>query len=715
MPMLVNDKQVVLPVVHCRGALKRDDDAVDVEMTVLNDPENPMDLAKRVDDTKSTAVRGARRNGEDGAGPALSRRGGATRDQRVRDAITDREKQHARASRPQSSRGAEAAMTSSALRSIPAFILASVYALATLHTVHAANADASSAPTANPKPAADSDPFPITLTVAPAIVLVPAAGGTATGKAADALTVSGITMPAGQNSVVVEIKSEDGATVSSTKAQPDDKGRYSATPPPPTTAGRYKVSVTAPDGRGKANGVLTAIDAGGIGATADTVMAEAVTAAIDAIGAVEAQIDAQIESPPKANAKMKLTDARQLLDQLRTTEPSALKGTIGAISANVGIVFNDPGRDAVYQPRLNQITSQINQVANETASLKTVTTKASSADVGCHQLAFATEVLKTISALLNLKSSTLNTILGFAKDINADIASNVTKNATGSSPLAFLSRQLTKNAPELGTASKLAGNAYTIMADLGAYITGELFDKYCEQISGSIEGIMNARFYWLRAGQEPKEWWTYNYKISGRIILYFPKSAKGNSAIHLNGRIEGYAHGFETQEDALPIMSPRLMAGAQQYKRSFPPIELGGGAQLAAQGSQSISAYLEGSGSGIALPNSFLINVTGTMDNNSITVKLGNALTDISAAHHVTVVIMSPLMAGLGPTITWYRLKFQKVRDFIVNAIDGETFTLPLKTSGNTLSAKQAFTGKAGKEKAKAEYTLTVSACDPGC
>jgi hypothetical protein len=57
MPMLVNGKQLVLPVVHCRGTLKRDDDAVDVEMTVLNDPENPMDLAKRVDDTQSTTVR----------------------------------------------------------------------------------------------------------------------------------------------------------------------------------------------------------------------------------------------------------------------------------------------------------------------------------------------------------------------------------------------------------------------------------------------------------------------------------------------------------------------------------------------------------------------------------------------------------------------------------------------------------------------------------
>jgi len=45
---------------------------------------------------------------------------------------------------------------------------------------------------------------------------------------------------------------------------------------------------------------------------------------------------------------------------------------------------------------------------------------------------------------LNLKSSALNIILGFAKDLNADIASNVTKNATGSSPLAFLSGQLAK-------------------------------------------------------------------------------------------------------------------------------------------------------------------------------------------------------------------------------------------------------------------------------
>ncbi len=76
-------------------------------------------------------------------------------------------------------------------------------------------------------------------------------------------------------------------------------------------------------------------------------------------------------------------------------------------------------------------------------------------------------------------------------------------------------------------------------------------------------------------------------------------------------------------------MFPRLMAGAQQIKRRIPPIEMGGAARGAAQGAAPLSAYIEGSGPGLALPNSFLINVTGTMDTSSITVKLGNALTDI--------------------------------------------------------------------------------------
>ncbi len=413
-------------------------------------------------------------------------------------------------------------------RPISVIVLSWVFATSCSLTTNAAEPKPADS-TANPTPASDTDPVPISLTLSPAIVLV--SGGA---NPTVAPTASGTTLRVGERSVVLEMRSDTGLMISSTKIAPDDKGSFNQVLPAPTKAGKYKVVATAPDGRGHADAAFTAIDGAGIGPTTESVMSEALNAVIDATTAVEAQVDAQIESPPKAAAKKKLSEVHQLLSLAQATENSALQGTIGTISANVGIVFSEPGQYDKYAPRLKQVAAGIDSVASQSSQLETLTSKMSAADAGCHQLAFVTEVLKTLSALLNLKTQVLGTVVGFAKDVDADLVSNVTKNASHSSAVAFLSGQLAKNLPELNDASKLVGNAYTIMANLGAYISGELFDKYCEQISGPIEGIMNARFYWVvKNGEEPREWWSYNYKISGRLVLYFPKSAKGNATVNL--------------------------------------------------------------------------------------------------------------------------------------------------------------------------------------
>ena len=556
-------------------------------------------------------------------------------------------------------------------------------------------------PGANPKPADDADPFPITVRVLPGVVLA---------GSGSALTVSGSTMPAGERTLSISIKNEEGAALDTQQVKPDAKGNYSATRAAPAKGGTYKVTVTAPDGRGTAQATFRAIEPVQIGPQADAAMAAAAGAAEDALSGVQAQIEAQVDSPAKDKAKKKLADAHQALHDLRTAEShGSLNGLIGAISSNAALAES-------LRPKLNELTGQVNQTMSETERVKSLTAEMSKADLGCHQLAFVTEVFKGISALLNIKKQVLNTAIGLAKDVTSDIATNKAKAAGANPALAFAAGQVVKNLPELNSASKLAGNAYGIMADAGAFISDTLFGMYCEQFTGPIEGIMNARFFVTRGGNGPTQWWTYNYKISGRIVLYYPKSAKGGASIRMNGRIEGYAHDFDTWEDALTVTFPKLMSGAMQYKHSFPPIEAGGNAsQIASQGSSPLSAYVEGSAAGLLAPNSFLISVTGVLEKNAVSIVLGPALSDISAVHRVTVLILSPLTGGLGPQITWYPLPFQKVRGFIDNAANGEAMKLPLKTEGDVMTAEGVMTGNVDKAKAKADYTLKIKACNPGC
>lgn len=576
---------------------------------------------------------------------------------------------------------------------------------------------APAAPNADrPTPAGDSDPFPITVNLAPAIVLAARQGAPmrpgGPGSPGDSVSVSGATLSAGKRAVSVSVTSDGGSTLSTQDVVPDAKGNYRLVLPPPSKAGVYEVTAAAPDGRGKARATFRAVEPGTLGTQAESVVADALKVVDEALAAAQAKIDEQVDSPAKDKARKKLSDAKQASADLRNRSAGvAIKGIIGAVSSDAALL-------EASRNKLQAVTAAVGDTASEAERVRALAARMSSADIGCHQLAFVTEVFKAVSALLNVKKRVLDTSIGLAKDVVSDATANKAKGAGASPGLAFASSQVVKNLPELESASKLAGNAAGIFADAGAFITDTLFGAYCEQFVGPLSGIMNARFFNApRKGGDPFAlWWTYNYKLTGRVVLYYPKSAKGGSSIRLNGRIEGYAHGFETWEDALNVMFPKLMGGAIQHHFNFPPIEAGGTASaIASQGAAPLSAYVEGSGAGLAVPNSFLISVVGVLEKGSITIALQDTKKDIDATHRVAVLILSPLTGGLGPQITWYPLGFQKVRKFLVNAADGESLKLDLTTRGDVMAAEKVFTGNVDKPTAKAEYTLKVKACNPGC
>jgi len=556
----------------------------------------------------------------------------------------------------------------------------------------------------DPAPSKDADPFPITVRAAPTVVMAVRAGG----AGGNALTISGDTLPNGQRTVTITIASDAGAMVGTHQVRPDAKGRYSYAAPAPALAGSYRVAVVAPDGRGKASAYFKAVDGSGLGLQAETVIDDALAAAQDGVNAAEAKIDALTESPARSQAKQQIADAKRGLGELRAAAAGrSIKGIIGAIASDAAL-------QASFQPRLVSSITSMEDIAIQTERVRTLTATMSSADVGCHQLAVVGELFKGIAALLGAKTKVLLSAGGLAKDfIDASYARRG-KAPAPASPDDRPSR-VKQYGAEVELATKAIGGPVKLLTGLSVYITGKLFGSYCEQFVGPLEAIMNARFFTSSTAANPlAEWWSYNYQLTGRILLYYPKSAKGGAPVRMNGRIEGYAHGFKTWEDALTVTFPKLMAGALQHKFNYPPIEAGmlpSPEGKAAPGSD----YSNSAATSLAIPNSFLINVTGVLEKDTVTIVLGAAQSDISATHRVAAVILSPLVGGLGPQVTWYPLGFQKVRPFLVNAADGESMKLTLTTQGDTMLAQGVFSGKVGKPTVKAEYTLKIKACNPGC
>ena len=555
-------------------------------------------------------------------------------------------------------------------------------------------------------PMEDTDALPITVEATPALVVIQSKGGS---KVVGKVRISGTTMPLGSRPVSVEIRNDDFPPVTK-EIVPGEDGRYSFTEFAPLEAGDYEITATAPDGKGEATITVSAIEIEDLEDELDTILTDAAKAAEEGIVAAEKKIAEQAESPAKQETKKKIEAARKAITELNSSRPawsSAMRGVIGAIAS-------DGAMAEIAGPGIDKLAGSLESAEAETRRVRELTSGMSSADLGCHQLAVVTEVFKTISALLNVKKSIIETVTGLAKDVTSDIASNKAK-ARGAGPtFAFAQGQVVKNLPELNSASKLAGNAYGIMTDLGAFVTDQLFSAYCEQFVGPVSAKMAAEFMW-DTGHGLVPYWAYHYQITGRIILYYPKSAKGDS-IHLKGRIEGYAHGFNTWEDSLTVQFPQLMAGAIQQKRNWPPIEIGGtAAKAASQGYGPASAYIEGSAGGLAAPNSFVINVDAVMEKDSMSIVVGDVVSDFKASHRVGVLITSPLTGGLGPQFTWYELPFLGARHVFSRGINDQPLKLKLDTSGKVMTAEGSFPHKIQKEKSKAQYLIDVKACNPGC
>jgi hypothetical protein len=425
---------------------------------------------------------------------------------------------------------------------------------------------------------------------------------------------------------------------------------------------------------------------------------------------MDKKIDDLPPSPAKDQAKQKLAAAiaaTQALDSESAAGSDALKGFLGAIATDAFSV-------SLTHDDLDRLADAVSRADAATATVQQLTTQASGALLGCDQLAFATEVFKAISAALNVKKEVLQIAYGIAKDVDSDTASALAKKAGAGPGLAFVSGQALKNLPELGKLEDLAGNAYGILADLGAFVTDSVFGAYCEQFVGPVEAAMEAEFYY-DSGNGPQKWWSYTYKVTGRITLYYPKGAAGD-AIQMKGRIEGYAHDFETWEDALTVMFPGLMGGTVQYKRNFPPLEVGAAAsKLASQGSSASSAYIEGSGAGMRGPGGFLIDVDGVLAKDSLTITLGKPVSDFNVSHRVVALVLSPLTGDIGPQVTWYSLPFSDAHHLFGHAANDQPMKLTLRTDDTSVTADGKFTGSVDHDTAKGDYVASIKACNPGC
>lgn len=576
--------------------------------------------------------------------------------------------------------------------------------IAILSGALAAGVGAPVAPAAAAGPGEDVDPLPITVEVEPSLVVVYEGES---GKLGRKVTIKGRTLPMGKDPVTITFESDDPPLHTQTVAMVDEKtGAYSNSEFGAVEAGEYKITVTAPDGRGTAATTLTAITVPDLSEHADKAITKADDAVEQALDKLDQKIDDKPDSPAKTKAKEKIKAMRTAHRAVRQAETArAVHGFFGAIYEQGALLEH-------IAPQLQPAADTVSRLEEQTALIKRMDAKLSGADEACQQMDFAVEFAKALSTALGLEAKLLAQVLSMGKDVVANAAANKAKKLGG--PAAGLGASLfVKNASTVAKGQSLVNNAKGIFLDFATFGMEQLFNAYCQKFAGPVEATFSAKFFRDVDGAWTM-WWHNSYKLSGRMILIYPKAAKGEH-VPLAGRIEGYAHSFHTWEKGLAALAPRLMGGAMVYKKYVPPIDVLSQTSAKAISQGNGPAQLWGSAATMLSPNSFIMQLRGELDKDSLTIRIGRKIKDFKAALDVVAVIVSPLSYGVGPSVTWYSLPFVDAHDVLAGGTDEQPVELKLKTVGKTMIA----TGKADNKKkndgARGEYHIRFKACNPGC
>ena len=534
--------------------------------------------------------------------------------------------------------------------------------------------------------AADVEPLFIDVTADPTPVWVHTnvrlTGQTMGGEGATTVGIV-VTMP--------QIVDDKPAETRNLEAEVDSQGNYSVLFEETVMPGTYTVDVTAPDKRGTAKTEFMVIEPADTEEVVD-VIEETARLAVEHADNVATQIENLPDSPAKDEMKQKLAEARAKLSDVVVRAHEIRDAMIALLELSAEHPEMAKPRQRVLES-FNRLKQQAQRSKEELERLRRKVAT-------CDSLEVVIEGLKWTSTMLDFFAGTVKDVaLNFGKELLGFYASKAATAVGAPDALNFGATEAAKNIDSILQKSASIPTAVGVFTDLAVFASQKLMEKYCQVFSGPLKAHMKAEFY-----TGSIMWWSYEMDLTAVITLHYPKDA-GAGSIPVRGRIEGHGHGFKMWENALTNLYPELMASAVQTKRIIPPIDAGPGINEKVGSLGSVAATV--------LPNSFFIAVEGTVDGDTLTVKLGPARTDMTPKATILAMILSPLVTF--PVWTSYSLPYKDAHFVLLRATKGADMVFKIETEKDVMKAHETFSDKKDGGEAKAEYKLDIRLCNPGC
>jgi hypothetical protein len=461
-------------------------------------------------------------------------------------------------------------------------------------------------------------------------------------------------------------------------------------------AGVYKIALTTPN-QLSATGEFKVI-----GSVKDSPpLPDPLPQVVEVVGKVVAIAQRKVElvppSPAKDRFKAKLNAAAKQVAELRENANAASQAIRG-LTELVDQAGPDDQKLAGDRDRmlgtLSQAQESVDLAPDELRHLELM-------QATCDNLDVVVEGFKWTSVLLNLGAGSVSGIAAsFGKDLSAYLTSTAAGAGGARGDQAFLVGETTKYLDMINDFDGKKTNLVGILNDVMGQAAQDVMNAYCVQFVGPVKAHMKAQFF-----QNGRKWWEYEFDLTGRIMVHYPKDATCCS-IALNGRLEGYGNNFKVWENALTVLYPKLMSSTVKRTFDIPPPE------LTAIGAKIGSQYIEGSVfNAKLLPNSFYFAVDGTLERDRMILHVGAVRTDMSPKAR-GIALMLPVLS-LAPTIVIYELPYKDAHFVFERA--SEKYVIPIRTQGDVMTGTQHFSNERGNSVAKGDYSVDIKLCNPGC
>ena len=531
-----------------------------------------------------------------------------------------------------------------------------------------------------------------------------------TGKSGDGLNVR------------IEVKPASGSAAKLT-APVAANGTFTVNFSATTAAGEYAVTATTPDGKNSATAGFTVANASTIGTVFDTLAGVLEKGNQQAIAATAAAAIAVANKTPFEGQEKVKSDLAKV-QKLMSEYPASLQKARAAWVKLGEITRQYPAGIVELEPIISTAADTADQADRADDAFANVSKNLKDSGL-CDSIDAAVEALGAVSLWYDLQGKMFTKMVQLTTDkflpdkiynaaVPVDKRDPAHKFSLGESLKAVGAGM--SGTVEAATGKGAGGTAaivdfvkqpQNLLLDTAQYLTGLVFDKYCERYQGPFDGTFSVD----ATINGPQKFWGYTTTITGTVMLrYEKKNVKPGEVIPMSGEMEGNAT-FSMYEELMAFNNFNRQFVIFRYLT--PPLGFSPSAQ-------QVSGPL-GKIARMATPAYFRVPIKGELAGKQLKITVGDAsLNDFTEvvkgrAIYVMLTPAAPIPQPLGANIPVQNGQFMLSRAMRTTG----TLPITVATKGKLTiqTAEQTFTRKevVSNGEVTVNWKLNVKACNPEC